>query len=460
MNRSVGGMLHRVILCAEAETLQNRAERHQKLDVYDQAASKFEEAICVAYTTSSRDFLCDGYDVPREQMENCRCLFGELLQNKAELLLKLWSEQSHGGSLVQSLIGDYTVQDEGNVFSDAHALFLAAAAQYKASVNDHHGPAATGEHCTLYGDMRVDCLVNLGNTFAEHGNVFCQMLKGKMVDDVEQCRQLYVNSLCCYEAALEKEHDAATWNNCADMLISQAEFENDFGTPARDTYEKAIAAYGRACELSSTENGDNLPSLLCDWGSGLLSFSEYMRMKEKNIPGSLHILSEAEKRLQDAISFDRGSAAPHTALGDVYISISEIYFDEGRLEDAWKYTEKAMNDGYGMALKIQRNHADALVGSAEALVQKAKISEVQRAHFLKQAIGLYQEAFQTGKFSGTLREKGDALYNVACCLVGTGVPQAFQEARMILDQLVTRNIISYADINSDDDLTPIHDRKE
>jgi tetratricopeptide (TPR) repeat protein len=446
-----------VDLCVEAETLQNRAERHQRLDVYDQAGSKFEEALLISTAESSRDFICDGNDVPWERIQDCRCLLGEVLQNKAELLLTLWSEQSHGGSLVHCLVGDHTLEDERKVFLDAHGLFLAAAGQYRATVIDSGS----------YEAMRVDCLVNLGNTLANHGNLYCQILKENLSDDIEQCRQLYMDSLACYQAALEKERDAATWNNCADMLISHAEFEADSG--ARHIYEKAIDAYGKACELSSTENGDNLPSLLCDWGSGLLSFSEYVRKKEKNQSLSLDILSQAEKRLQDAVSFDRGSTAPHTALGDVYIDVSDIYFQQGRLEDAWKFTEMAMNDGYGMALKIYRSHTDALVGSAETYVQRAKIAGargIERAPLFKQAVTLYQEAFVTGKFSGTLREKGDALYNVACCLVGIGneVPQscAFEEASDILRQLVDKNLLSIKDIISDEELTPLHEtfRKE
>lgn len=429
--------------------MQNRAERHLKLELFDQAAATFEEAINIV--SSGCRLTSVDTEIPIERVQDCRCLLGEVLQNKAELLLKLWSEQSHGGSLVNTLLGHHTLYDEKKIFFDAHELFVAAARQYR----------ATGTNSDSYGSMRVDCLVNLGNTYAEHGNLYSQMLEGKKSgDDVEQCRQLYADSLACYEAAILKEDDAATWNNCADMLISYAEFEAmTTGARARDVYDKALRGYSRACELSSTEKGDSLPNLLCDWGSGLLSFSDYMRTHENDISAALHALSEAEKRLHAAISFDRGSTAPHTALGDVYIAVSEIYFEQEQMEDAWSCTEKAMNDGYGMALKIQRSHTDALVGCAETLVQKAKIARaghMEAGPLLKQAVSLYQQAFATGRFSGTLKEKGDALYNVACCLAGIGCEDASQEAFDILKQLMDKQMISKDDIMSDEDLHTIH----
>lgn len=442
-----------MLLSVDAETLQQRAERHQKLELFNQAEEVFEEAIRIAYVESSPEFICNGNTVPVEQIQDCRCLFGELLQNKAELLLKLWSEQRHTGTLVHTLLGDYTLRDEAKVFLDASALFLAAASQYKATI-----PEAQG-----FGSMRVDCLVNLGNTLAEHASLLCSMLKEKMTGDIEQCYRLFSDSLTCYETAILKEEDASTWNNCADMLIAQAEFEAEFGLNARIIYEKAIHAYSRACELSSSEHGDNLPALLCDWGSGLLSFAEYMRIQGKDTSLSLDILVDAEKRLNRAISFDRGSTAPHTALGDVYIAMSEGYFEQGTLEDAWNCAESAINTGYGMALKIQRSHADALIGNAEALVQKAKIArarQIEVKQLLQEAASLYQNTFTSSTFSGSLRERADTLYNVACCLVALGREgpntHAFQQALEILNQLIARHLISKDEILRDNDLDAIH----
>lgn len=63
-----------------------------------------------------------------------------------------------------------------------------------------------------------------------------------------------------------------TWSNLADTLVSQAELLEQQGmADARmaSMYTEAMAAYGKACMLSSSEEGDDLPGLLNNWGVGL-----------------------------------------------------------------------------------------------------------------------------------------------------------------------------------------------
>ncbi len=73
-----------------------------------------------------------------------------------------------------------------------------------------------------------------------------------------------------------------TWSNLADTLVSQAELLEQQGVAdARvpSLYSKAMAAYGKACMLSSSEEGDDLPGLLNNWGVGLHSQGTHAKVR-------------------------------------------------------------------------------------------------------------------------------------------------------------------------------------
>lgn len=48
---------------------------------------------------------------------------------------------------------------------------------------------------------------------------------------------------------------------------------------AEEQYEKAVEAYGKACSLCSAAAGDDLPSLLHDWGVALYSYASYTTVR-------------------------------------------------------------------------------------------------------------------------------------------------------------------------------------
>ena len=432
---------------AEAETLQQRAERQQKMELFQQSRLKFEEALSIIAVPEYPAF-----GISPDQVHDCRLLLAEVMQNTAELLLRMWAENCRGATTIQGVLGDYTVGNEGSVFSNASSLFAGAVEQYRATVTD----------ATQLDSMRVDCLVNLGNTLAGHASLLTDMLKEKMIgkDCIEVARRMFVDSRICYDSAILKEDDSATWNNRADMLIDHAEFETEFGNDADSTYDAAIQSYSKACELSSSAHGDNLSALLNDWGSGLLSVATYFKDVKKDRSVSQNILLEAEKRLLDSISFDRASTAPHAALGDVYVSMSENLFEMGDLSNAMVMLQKALDDGYGMALKIQRTYTDALIGVAEAMAWKAKVLQNQELpedarSSLDTSASMYQQAISSGKISGTLREKSNLLYNLACCLCG--IPDRLQEAVEILQLLCFKKLVSKEEILQDMDLQALHD---
>ena len=72
-----------------------------------------------------------------------------------------------------------------------------------------------------------------------------------------------------------------TLNNLADALVAAAEAHADLGQhgQAASLYRDAMQAYNRACSLSSSENGDDLPGLLHNWGSGLHSAGSHVQVR-------------------------------------------------------------------------------------------------------------------------------------------------------------------------------------
>ena len=75
-----------------------------------------------------------------------------------------------------------------------------------------------------------------------------------------------------------------TWGNRADAFVRQAELmaESSPGQEGkeavRQAYQQGMAAYGTACSLTSSEQGDDLPGLLHNWGVGLVSMAQHSQV--------------------------------------------------------------------------------------------------------------------------------------------------------------------------------------
>jgi hypothetical protein len=76
-----------------------------------------------------------------------------------------------------------------------------------------------------------------------------------------------------------------TWSNLADVLVQHAELcceqgaEANSGAQPQVFYSQAREAYSHACSLSSSENGDDLPGLLLNWGVALLSMAKHAQVR-------------------------------------------------------------------------------------------------------------------------------------------------------------------------------------
>lgn len=75
-------------------------------------------------------------------------------------------------------------------------------------------------------------------------------------------------ALCCPQ----------TLSNLGDALVALACAQCQAGDAAggSETMSRAEAAYRRACELSDSADGDDLPGLLCNWSCGLRSASQHV----------------------------------------------------------------------------------------------------------------------------------------------------------------------------------------
>lgn len=76
-----------------------------------------------------------------------------------------------------------------------------------------------------------------------------------------------------------------TWGNRADAFVRQAELvaegagEQAGRESSQQAYEQGMEAYATACSLTSTEQGDDLPGLLHNWGVGLRSMAEHTAVR-------------------------------------------------------------------------------------------------------------------------------------------------------------------------------------
>lgn len=90
-----------------------------------------------------------------------------------------------------------------------------------------------------------------------------------------------------------------TWSNLADTLIqlAQAHSAQRQHAEARAAVAAARAAYVSSTAISSSDVGDDLPGLLCNWGTGLTAAGGMLR-EAGDTAGALEALRDAVRRLE------------------------------------------------------------------------------------------------------------------------------------------------------------------
>jgi len=100
--------------------------------------------------------------------------------------------------------------------------------------------------------MRGDALVAAGNALATAADP---------ASTPEAALQLLHGAGDAYAAALARDEDAGTLSNAADAWVAVARRLAETGRrdEAAELFSRAMAAYQRSCERSSSEEGDDLP---------------------------------------------------------------------------------------------------------------------------------------------------------------------------------------------------------
>lgn len=84
--------------------------------------------------------------------------------------------------------------------------------------------------------------------------------------------------------------------NLADALVSAAERLEETGDThcSQETYGEAMQVYAKACSLSSSEDGDDLPGLLYNWGVGLHSAGTSLKVTHLKSAAKLEAAKKSE----------------------------------------------------------------------------------------------------------------------------------------------------------------------
>ena len=440
-----------------AEDLQQRAERrkgNESLTYYEAAATAFQEAIALADTCSA----------PFSRILDCRFGIAECLQSWAEGLLQLATELPDA---------ELTRRKEHEVTSKAGFLLMQSVQTYQTVRELRPSPApstdsnasgvstfpSSSDTSNVIGAMRVDAAVNCANALSSWVKALNETATESDSNPISQSNTMMQFAEECCIQAIAREEDAATYSNLGDILVQHGELLCKAGSIMEGfaKFTKSRESYAKACELSSTDQGDDLPGLLLNWGAGVLTAAESADSVEEALP----LLDEAITRLRESINFDRGDPMPHNALGEALVAKAEWLSKPDTpaydLAAAYSTVKQALDEGYNGALHINANQTDAIVGVAEEQTQQAKIAqaagniELARMSWAA-ATAAYLRALTTPEALGNLSERCNIRYNFSCCLVKCG---RLQEAVQLLSQLIAASLVSVQDIGQDPDLQPI-----
>lgn len=403
--------------------MQQRAERRQNAQYYEDAADLFRRALSV------------GKSSPNEKegrIVDCHFGLAETLQNLAEGLTAAPDARA-------------TRAGERQAAARACQLYEEAVDNYKNVLED--------------GSMRSDALVNCANALAAWADTTIDATidsSSSLPGALSVAEALLRQAEEYYNVALAQESDdASTLCNLGDVLFQHASVCHQGGRPdlAWELCTRGQEAYGRACSVSSSEQGDNLPGLLLNWGSGLLTAAAWA-----STPALLQLsmLDEAISRFRHSISFDRGDVAPHNALGDALVAKAERLTTDGE-EGATELLHAALTEGYGGALRIRSSDLDALVGTAEVHMLLAKEAtaktnnSISASHWMA-ARNAFTAALSRPETLTSVREREEVRYNYVCCLAGGGwIAEAAEELRSLLHS----GGLTPEDVNTDPDLAPL-----
>lgn len=354
------------------------------------------------------------------------------------------------------------------------------------------------------GGLREDALVN-------SGNVLCQWAEYLAVAQPDACSDvdaLLVRACSSYDAAAaaapsDAPADTELLCNWADALVRRAEGLAAVGNvaAAEDVYQRALRTYEAACSgadvsfgddvsvrvpccarlvsrCSHTNAGHHLQGMVYNWGCALSSYATHMPGLDAAAKATA--LLHAATQLKAASDLSAGDVAPLNALGACALvclisSIRVPYEDLCRLGDVLHemaehgiamgapsqevdaLLQRALDEGYLLALRVHRGDTDARVGLAEVRLAQARrvAAGGDTAHALEWASAsadAYAAALATPGALGSVGERCEVQYNFACAAANCG---RLDEARAAIQQLLECGSTSVAEVTADADLAPL-----
>ncbi|GIL52179.1 hypothetical protein Vafri_8116 [Volvox africanus] len=364
-----------------------------------------------------------------------------------------------------------------------------------------------------------------------------------MYDIALQC---YRSAAASYKSAVAREEDVLTLSNLGDVLVQSgtclyavsralrdadpvlaasalssqtaaaaaaapSEWAAAREAEAQSDFMAAMSSYETACSMCDSSQGDDLPGLLCNWGSALRSLAGCLQ----DPAARLGPLEQAASRLDQAASFDRADPAPLCSLGDVLmaggeaaeaISLAAVTSAVSNTPEAqaevlpamapeaeataaaarhWygiamRQLHAALTRGYSAALTLRRDEPEALVGCGEAHLALSRLArrdpvaaaasgdgggdgdgdknaagadakDIASRHATA-AVVAFQAAVARPERLGGWRQRCDVRYNLACALALVGREQ---EAHQLLVSLLGCGAVRPSELARDVDLEPV-----
>ena len=272
---------------------------------------------------------------------------------------------------------------------------------------------------------------------------------------ITTARALVARAITAYDTVLASTpDDTDTAVNRADALKQAGDLALDAGdtAAAQAALTAADSAYAASVSTASSDDGDDIPSILHNWGVALHSASR--------AEGGAAALEAAAARLREAAAFARGDVAPLLALGDVLCDAAGEAAGSG-LPGADPVSHSllsaAVSDGYNSALEIDRKCADGNADVAEVELTLARAAAASgdgdrsRTHAADSARA-YSRALADPHKLGGWGERASARFNAACALCLAG---EVERARAAVVALVASGAATEAEVAADADLTAL-----
>lgn len=272
---------------------------------------------------------------------------------------------------------------------------------------------------------------------------------------ITTARSLIQRAVDAYEGVLASTpDDTDSIVNRADALKQAGELALDAGDmpSAQAALAAADAAYAAALATASSDDGDDVPAILHNWGVALHSAAR--------AGGGAAALESAAGRLRDAAGFNRGDVAPLLALGDVLCDAAAAAAPgalPGTHPASAALLAAAVTDGYAAALTIDRKCADGHAGVAEVGLALARAAAAAgdgagaKAHAAG-AARAYSRALAEPHKLGGWADRVEARYNAACALCLAG---EVERARSAVAELIASGAATEAEVDEDADLAAL-----